>query len=310
MKPPRPPLPVEYRAALHDYLRHSGETALARAYELGRRALDDGLGILDMTVMQQEALGDLLSNGFRDQVVPTLGAVKRFFVESLSPFEMTHRSFREANAALRGLNEKMEEEVRRIAHRLHDDAGQMLSAVSLALDEAVDQSGNGEAPKKDRFQKVWHLLAEVQEQVRSLSHEMRPVILDDLGLGPALESLAHGMGKRTGLNIEVEYTGQQRLPDRVETAIYRVAQEALINVARHARASRATVRLAMVDGRVRCSVQDDGIGFDPQQAPSVLGGGLGLIGIRERLQPMQGSFEVRTQPGAGTEIIVSIPLVT
>ena len=123
-----------------------------------------------------------------------------FFAECMSPFEMTHRAFGEANEALRHMNEALEEEVKGIAHALHDEAGQLLAAVHLSLDQVardVDPSA------QRRLREVKGLLEEVDQQMRHLSHELRPTILDDLGLVPAIEFLSEGVAKRSGLRISI-----------------------------------------------------------------------------------------------------------
>src|SRR3989449_3705797 len=111
-----------------------------------------------------------------------------------------------------------------------------------------------------RLQGVRELLDQIEEQLRHLSHELRPPILDDLGLGPALEFLAEGVSRRTGLRITVEGGNGNRLPGVIETALYRVVQEALNNVSKHARATRVQIRVWRTDKLIRCSVSDDGRG--------------------------------------------------
>src|SRR3989442_12983268 len=117
-------------------------------------------------------------------------------------FEMAHRGVREANSALRRHNEMLEEVAKRIAHSLHDEAAQLLGCVYVALDELAWDLPRG--PHHERLQKIRELLGETSEQLRRLSHELRPTILDDLGLLPAIEFLAEGVSKRTGLSITVE----------------------------------------------------------------------------------------------------------
>src|SRR5207245_9064517 len=129
-------------------------------------------------------------------------AIEEFFLECLSPFEMAHRGVREANSALRRHNEMLEEVAKRIAHSLHDEAGQLLGCVYVALDALAWDLPRG--PRHDRLQQIRELLGETSAQLRRLSHELRPTILDDLGLLPAIEFLAEGVSKRTGLSITVE----------------------------------------------------------------------------------------------------------
>jgi len=297
----------QYTHALEDHLAGGGETALQEAYELGRRALAEGLGVLDLASVHYEALMTmLLQRSVTEDFTLTVKAAANFFAESLSPFEMTHRGYREANIALRHLNEMLEEEAKRIAHALHDEAGQLLASVHLALEEVARELP---PPAGDRLQKVRVLLDQIEVQLRRLSHELRPTILDDLGLFPALEFLATGISARTRIPISVEGSPEKRLPHIIETALYRIVQEALTNVTKHAQATRVTVCLQREDQSVRCSIRDDGIGFDPAVvlAPRIERG-LGFVGIQERLNSLGGELQIVSFPGRGTELFITIPL--
>jgi signal transduction histidine kinase len=156
------------------------------------------------------------------------------------------------------------------------------------------------------------LLDKIEEQLRHLSHELRPTILDDLGLRPALEFLADGVARRTGLQVAVAGSSGSsgaRLPAAVETALYRVVQEALTNVTKHAQATHVWVTLTHGEGHVRCAIRDDGVGFDPPTVLSRRGArGLGLLGIQERMHGVGGTLDVVAKPGGGTELIMSVPV--
>lgn len=294
-----------YRSALMGYLGAGGEGALQRAHDLGRKALADGLGVLEMAALHHEALLAVLPGtlGEGTRMVQAAGV---FFAESLSPFEMTHRGFREANAALSRLNEALEKETRRIAHALHDEAGQLLTSVHLALKEVGDDLPR---PARKRLQDVRGLLNRIEDHLRRFSHELRPTVLDDLGLLPALRFLAEGVSLRTGTLVTVEASLDGRLPPLIETTLYRSVQEALTNATKHARASRVTVLLRGEAGDIRCAIRDDGIGFD---VPAVLArpgrGGLGLIGIQERVEALGGMHQITSASGRGTELLITIPL--
>jgi signal transduction histidine kinase len=309
VKDPLDGLVEQYTSALQDYLAGAGEAALQQAYELGRKALADGLGILDMAAVQHRAL----VKGFLRARTPregarTLKAAKNFFAEFVSPFEMAHRGFQEANTALRRLNETLEEQAKQIAHSLHDEAGQLLASVHLALRDVGREMPDH---ARGRLHEVHGLLDQIEEQLRRLSHELRPTILDDLGLLPALEFLADGVSKRMVLPITVEASTQGRLPPVIETALYRCVQESLTNVGKHAQASHVTVRLQRETPGIRCSIRDDGVGFD---VPGVMARrgerGLGLIGIRERLSAIGGTLQITSTPGRGTELLITVPLET
>ncbi len=201
-----------------------------------------------------------------------------------------------------------EDEARRIARELHDAAGQLLVSVHVALQELMlDVPPAYHA----RFADVEKLLKQVEDHLRRISHELRPTILDDLGLKPALEFLARGVSARTGIRITVDSSTGGRLPPLVETALYRIAQEALTNVAKHAKATSVRIELERGGQGFRYVIRDDGCGFD---VSGVLGRqgqrGLGILGIQERLEALGGTLEIISAPGAGTELRITIPQET
>jgi len=296
-----------YFLALKAYLEGAGEPALGEAYELGRTAVADGKGILVFVAMHHAALQRLSSDpGATGDAAHMLRSAEKFLVESLSPYEMTHRGFRDAIASLRHLNETLEQEIQRIARAVHDEAGQLLVAVHLAF---ADVARDLPSPLQDRLQPVTGLLNQVEEQLRRLSHELRPTVLDDLGLAPAIRFLADSVSKRTGLAIPVITGLQDRLPRNVETAVYRIVQEALTNASRHSGARSMKIRLERVGSTLRCAIADDGGGFD---VSAVLASqprkGLGLLGIQERLNAIGGTLKIRSALGKGTELLIQIPL--
>jgi len=301
----------QFKRALGNYLSRAGEDSLKQAYDLGRQALDGGMGLLDIAAIQHRALCDVLAD--RHCSEKTLGTVKSaqdFFTESLSPFEMTHRGFRDANTTLRRLNERLnerlEEVTRQIATALHDEAWQLLSVVCIDLDLAAR---NLPPASRQHLQNIKKSLKELEQHLRQLSHELRPKILDDLGIIPALRFLAEGISKRSGVSISVEGPSDRRFHATLESNLYRIVQEALINLSRHAKASRACVVLRSDPERVTCRVKDDGVGFNLQDILARKGyGGLGLLGIQERVAGLGGDLRIDTAPERGTSVFVSIPL--
>jgi signal transduction histidine kinase len=295
----------QYAAALRDSIAGMGESSLQQAYELGRRALAEGLGVLDLAAMYHKALAaGLPRDSTPEETALMLRAGASFFAESLSPFEMTHRGFRDSNIALRHLNQTLEQEIKRIAHALHDEAGQLLASVYLALDEVA---GNL-PPAREPLLKVKELLDLIEGQLRRLSHELRPTILDDWGLLPALKFLAEGVAARTGLLITVGGKSKTSLSPLLSTTLYRIVQEAFTNVTRHAKATRVNVTLQHELQTLRCSIKDNGVGFDVSSLSARTGErGLGMIGIRERLNSVGGSLALVSTVGQGTELVITIP---
>jgi len=304
---PLPAVDLEhsYARALARYLQRGGEGPLHEAYELGRRALTEGRGVLQMVNLHHEALTRLLSqDSARRPPEDTAMRAGEFFAECMSPYEMAHRAINEANAALRKLNDTLEEEVRRIALALHDDAGQLTAAAQMQLDDIAHQFP---AAATEKLGAVKSLLDRVDDRLRHLSHELHPAMLDHLGLAAALEFLAASVAERTGLQITVESTLVIRLERRLATALYRIVQEALTNVRRHAQASSVHIRLGSHGAALRCTVSDNGVGFDPHRVSHSGLPSLGLIGIQERINALGGALHIHSAPGRGTRLEITAP---
>ena len=299
-------LDVRYREMLSEYLAHPDEALLERAYGLGREALASGRGVLDMATMHSQAMAAVLasSDGERVQLSE---ALERFFIETISPFEIAHRSFRDANLVLHRLNDVLENQAKRIAYALHAEASQLVASVHLALADVATRLPTERAKE---IQSVRGMLDQVEDRIRRISHELRPTILDDLGLLPAIEFLADGISQRWGIPVTVRGTVGGSLPLPVETALYRAAQEGLTNVARHAQATCAEVSLSQSPQLITCSVRDDGKGCDPAVVVTPTNGrrGLGLVEIRERTAALGGTLRLVPRLEQGMDLIVEIPL--
>jgi signal transduction histidine kinase/FixJ family two-component response regulator len=206
-----------------------------------------------------------------------------------------------------GLIHAHDEEARRIARVLHDESQQLLASVYLSLDE-IAASAPPEYAK--RFEHTKKLLDQVEDRLRDLSHELYPTALDDLGLLPSLEFLADQIGKRKGIRITVESHLNGRLSPLLELTLYRVVQEALNNTARHSQASQADIRLLENPEFIRCSIKDNGAGFDVQSLTKVGTGkkiASGLSGMRERVAAIAGTLQIISSPGGGTNIVIQLP---
>lgn len=197
-----------------------------------------------------------------------------------------------------------EREARRIARELHDQAGQLLASLHFGLDEVsaqLDPAG------RDRIPGLRTLVDEVEQQLRRIAHEMRPPILDDLGLAAALHFFAQGLSRRSGLVITVGGL-RARLAPEVETSLYRIGQEALNNVVRHARAQRAWVRVLARSAEACIEVRDDGCGFVVDEVLGRKGErGIGFLGMQERVDALGGRLQVDSAPGRGTLVRVTVP---
>jgi signal transduction histidine kinase len=299
---------LEYGRALAEFLEDpEREEARLSAYDFGRRALASGIGLLELATLHHEVVESLLLESPAHATAESLSTAKLFFIEALAPFEMSRRLLDEANATLRRLNETLEDGAKRIALSLHDEAGGIIAAARLQLDLAIQDSPNAAT---ERFEEVRKLLDETGERLRHLSHELRPAILDDLGLPKALTFLAQGISSRSSIKVTVFGELRERPPARVELALYRVVQEALNNAIRHASGVTAiSVRLRHKRNSVVCSIRDDGVGFDVDKTLSdKKRQGLGLLGMRERVHSIGGSIAIRSAPNQGTTIEVVVPL--
>jgi signal transduction histidine kinase len=294
-----------YRTALQSYLRGAGEHALQTAYDIGRGSLASGVGLLEVSRLHHAALSSLLQSSAEQDHESIVAAAGEFYSECISPYEMTYGAFRETNAVLRHFNDVLEQEAKRIADALHDEAGQLLVAVYIALENLAQ-----ELPvSRSRVSEMTALLDQIEVQLRRLSHELAPALLNDLGLTPALRYLAEGLSQRSKLAFEIEAEIGERLPSNVESVLYRIAQESLSNVLKHAQASKVSICIAREPDGVRCVIRDDGIGFD-LKAVAARGGeqGFGLKGMHERLRVLGGEMYIHTAPNAGTELVAHIPL--
>jgi two-component system, NarL family, sensor histidine kinase DevS len=211
---------------------------------------------------------------------------------------------RVARNALERVLSAQEDERRRLARELHDETGQALTSILLGLrglEEAKDPEALGAA-----LEEVRDLVRSTLQDVRRLAVELRPKALDDFGLVPAVERLTESFAEQTRIDVEfVHNVPDGRLPPEVETALYRIVQESLTNVVKHARAGHVSIVLTSKAGSVSILVEDDGVGFEPSRAR---GDGLGLIGMRERIGLLGGRVTVESRPGAGTTFVAEVPV--
>ncbi len=210
------------------------------------------------------------------------------------------RALRERDAQRRHLVRRLlaagEEERRRIARELHDETSQLLTVVQLSLDRVeVD------APE---MRKAKELLTETQREIHRLIFDLRPSLLDDLGLPTAVKWYARNYLEPAGLDVRLEVEEELEVPPAVEITAFRIYQEIVTNILRHARAETVSVELYTDAGRLVLAVEDDGAGFDPGQRAA----GAGIVGMRERAELVGGTLALDSEPGLGTHVRLEIPL--
>jgi signal transduction histidine kinase len=291
---PRITLPAAIRAGL--------EPTPVRAV-LALPLLRDGL------VIGALSIGDESGRVFDEEAIE----LARLFADQASTALANAQLYAKVEAAherLQGLSrqllEAQEGERRRIAHELHDEAGQLLVFVHLALEVAV----TGLPPQfRECFHPVRDHLDAIEAQLRRLSHELRPTILDDLGLLPALQFLAEGVTARTGLCIRVDSAIEGRLAPHVETALYRIMQEGITNITKHAAATHVQLELRRDARMVYGFLQDNGVGFAVDRMMNPGGSrGLGLLGMQERLKALGGTLQITSTSGQGTTLRITVPV--
>ena len=237
-----------------------------------------------------------------DPVAPlSLEAISAQYERLLQRLEANEREFRRLGRAVWRVQE---DERRRLARELHDGLGQNLTALKHRL---AQLAGELDGDARVKLDAAIALCAETLEDTRQLSRLLRPPILDDLGLVAALRWLARSQAESAGIDVTAEIVEPlPSLDNDLQTLLFRVAQEALTNVARHSGARSALLRLVARDGTLRLQVADDGRGCDPEAAQRT--GGSGLGGMRERLRLYDGRLELHSVPGEGTRLRVVVPL--
>jgi signal transduction histidine kinase len=254
----------------------------------------------------------------RDQVIGVLeihdkeGPDARFSADDLRLAETfaaraavaVELSQRVARDAVRRVVQAQEAERSRLARELHDETGQALTSILLGLkplEEAL-----ADHPARAALAELRKQVVSALQDVRRLAVELRPAVLDDFGLVPALERLTDAFAEQSGVRVDFHSAlGELRLPSEVETTLYRVVQESLTNIVKHASAHNVSVSIARRGATVAAVIEDDGAGFDQR---AVREEAVGLLGMRERLSFVDGRLEIESRPGAGTTIVAEVPL--
>ncbi|MCI0664907.1 MAG: sensor histidine kinase, partial [Acidobacteria bacterium] len=202
-----------------------------------------------------------------------------------------------------------EDERKYIARELHDDLNQQVASIAIGLGKLNRQLTSADKPIRNQITKLEDRIAQLSERVRRMSHELHSSTLEHLGLPEALKLFCSEFSDQEGIAIALDIQGSVRhLPIEVALCLYRVAQESLRNIAKHSGAKSAEVTISCNNAAIELRIADQGIGFDPEQPSSRRG--LGLVSLEERVKLLHGSFDLKSQPGVGTELCVRIPLTS
>lgn len=264
-------------------------------------AQDETVGILNLLLPP--------GRSFSEEELDMLEAVGHELavtVQRARLFERVREQERVRRELLQRLLMAYEEERRRIARDLHDHAGQLMTALIIQVAQLVAQAETTGNPLLEPLRQLHGLAQQALDDLRKLVYELRPAILDDLGLAAAIRWYVETYVRAAGIEAEVEVQGlEERLSAEVETVAFRIVQEALTNVLRHARARRVQVRLLRRDETLFALVRDDGVGFDPEEVGRRT---FGIAGMRERAELVGGSVQILSAPGAGTTVLARLPL--
>ena len=362
-------LAQKYVETLRKFVARNREVDLEHAYELGREAMAKKFGVLDMARIHQQALASLfpISSELRQKAI--LRAAEVFFLDSLSPFEATHRGFCDTNNrlqrliaeqekrnqdlasincklteeihrrkqtekalrqseshfrklfddaramedALRDLSNKVldvqEDERKRLSRELHDETGQALTAISVTLASLGRHERCGTV-KQQRLREAQRLLRSTMETIHDFARELRPTMLDELGLLPTLRSYLTGFAERTGLQVHFRASPEaEKLAANAKLVLFRVAQESLTNIAKHAHANRVDFRIHKATSHICMIIRDNGKSFRELPKDSARQKQcLGLLGMQERVRLVNGRIVIRPHMGKGTTVNVVVPL--
>ena len=295
-----------------DFSRTLSMEVGGRVWEIDFNAPKDTIIGIDALVPWLVLAGGLLSTGLLFGMFYSLASSRSRAVELAN--EMT-RDLRASTEQLQALSRRLvdvqETERRQFSRELHDRIGQNLTALSINLDIMKSQIGeNGNSALRTRLDDAATLLESTAGSIENVISELRPPMLDDYGLLPALQWYGNEFWRRTGIRVSVEGDEHmERVPQSTEIALFRIAQEALNNVAKHAHARHVEIMLMRKGGQVVLTVSDDGMGFEAAPAMASLRRrpGLGMVTMRERTQAVGGRFEIGPAAGRGARVMVKVP---
>jgi PAS domain S-box-containing protein len=286
-------LPARYRQGHGGHVRHFGDTGTTS------RRMGDGT-----------VLHGLRADGAEFPMEASISQLEtpegKLFTVILRDITQRMQAQRELQSFAAESHALREGEKSRVARELHDELAQSLTALKMDTNWVRDRLPGASDEMQAKLAGMLAMLDGMVAATRRIAADLRPLMLDDLGLGPAVEWLAHSFTQRTGIPCQLSVDDEVDLPEPYATAVFRIVQESLVNVAKHAQATQAQVRIDRLPDGVTLSVSDNGRGFatDAPRKPQ----SLGLMGLRERAQLLQGNIAITSVPGKGSRIEVSIPI--
>lgn len=294
-------IPERYRAGHKQHVQGFSETGMSPR-RMGAQRVVTGLRRDGEEFPIDASISQISENGAKFYTV-----ILRDVTERVRAEEALRASREELRQLALASQSVREQEKSRIARELHDELAQTLTALKMDVNWIKDHVPAGDASVAQKLADIQSMLDGTVAATRRISSDLRPLMLDDLGLVPAAEWLAQKFTERTGIPCELAVGPPDlELEDVHATAVFRILQESLTNIARHAQASRVEVSIARDDGVVALTVRDDGRGFSPQQPRKP--GSFGLLGVRERAYLLGGEVNIESGQGRGTSVEVRIPL--
>jgi PAS domain S-box-containing protein len=294
---------IEPRAANPSLIAEEGLRAFAA---VPLRVKDKVLGVLTI------ASHDARKFSAEDiQLLESIASQIAIAVENAKLHQEVQRKDESRGELLGEIFSIQEEERRRIARELHDETSQSLASLAASLEAVAGILPSAADEARNRLKKVGQVAINVLDEVHKLIYELRPTLLDDLGLVAAARWLAENNLGAAGVTVNFKTAGRaRRLPSKLETTLFRVIQEAVSNIARHAHAKNVDIALHFKKRAIVVHIKDDGDGFDVEEAISSKDRprGLGLLGMKERVELLKGTLSIRSRPDSGTEVDIEIPI--
>ncbi|MCG0278122.1 MAG: sensor histidine kinase, partial [Thermanaeromonas sp.] len=245
-----------------------------------------------------------------EKLVHQVGVVLKFLTGELQDLTSKIGELEQTYHLALSIIRAQEEERRRVAREIHDGPAQSLANIVMRAEYCLKLLDRDPGKVREELQALQNIVLTSLQDIRKIIFDLRPMVLDDLGLVPALKRYFSAYAEQYGLEVDFLCFGQQRrLDSAVEIALFRIIQEAVNNIKKHAKVKSAVVKMEMLPDKVTVVIRDEGQGFDLEAVQNRKeGGGFGLLGMKERVQLLKGQLKIITAPGRGTTVSVTIPL--